>query len=684
MKNFFICCLMIMVGYFSLSAESPRFIVSSGHTGAVTSFDYNANEDLVFSSGTDGTVKVWDRKDSKLIFQYQISHMPVQKVIACRANPFFAAIESDGINAINLSVWNWETGERLFKQRLPEIPLFLNFSPKGNFIVYGKTDWDSLVFIDAETGKSLPYLQDGFGIVSAAFISDSEKTILTYSNSGYIQYWDLDSGKRKTRIPTFTNLQQISFVSSGRYMTAYNGSELLLIDLIRGSRIDSIAISGPVMSAIDRKNDSLVWVTGNGRDTSYHSAAVTGSGFNETTPVEIKNTDLPSGLLSVDGNFITSGLQGGIFIKKRYSDQLSVFADDNLLHVNDFAIGKNSIAITAPGKLLSISSDFFIKEGTSALQTEVGSEIYPLDAESTFGISTAEGDNFLLWPSSSKQGGFISVFDGDSGELRPISDLKAPLISAEYRSGKVLTLNINGDCRLLDYESGEKQFEYSSFGLRTVDFIENGNIIAGRNSTAALPSPLLHINTRTGETVPIDDSDLLIFDLQHDFLTGKLYSIGFEKRNDIMRTVLKEHTGRNYDRAETIMAFPGEDFGATFTSDIYSSKIFTSLGYGGVKMLYWGGFTSLENPLSIPRSLKLRGNILVSLNQDSSFSIWNPSTGERVMNLYIFKDLSWAALLSNDRYYASPGAEKYIGIYSSGETRELSRRKYRILSTDNR
>ncbi len=657
--------------------------MNSGHTDAVSSMDYSIKDNLLFSSGLDGTVKAWNPDNAKMEYQFQVSHMPVRDVTACGSKPYFAAIESDGINSVNLSVWNWQTGERLFKQRMSEVPLFIKFSPKGNFIVYGKTDWNSLVFIDAETGKPLPYLQEGFGIVSSAFISESEKTILTYSNSGYIQYWDLISGARKTKIQTFTNLEQISFVSSGRYMTAYNGSELLLIDLIKGTKIDSVSAPNLSASIIDKKNDNLVFITGNGRDILYNTVPFNGSGFGDIIKTEKRSTALPYIMVSIDGKVITAYPSGEIYYKNRYSKDMELFSSNNLLEVNDFAISSKSIAITAPGKLLSISSDYFTKEGSGSISAEVDSKIFTLDQSSTFGISPADEDNFMLWHLESDQGGSIRVFNSEDGFSRILSSITAPLLSAEYHDGQILTLNKNGECLIIDYETGKKKFEYSSFGLRTVDFIEGRNIIAGRNSSSTLPSPLLHINTATGETVPIKDSNLLIFNLKYDELTRKLYTLGFEERNGIMRTVLKEHTGRNHDRAETIMAFPGEDIGASFSSDFKSSKIFTSLGYGGVKMLYWGGFTSLDNSFSIPRNLKLRGNILISLNQDSSFSIWNPSTGQRVMDLYIFKDLSWAALLSENKYYASPGAEKYINIFDGNSIRELRKIKYRIKTSGN-
>ncbi|HAK46350.1 MAG TPA: hypothetical protein DCO79_10600 [Spirochaeta sp.] len=658
-------------------AEDPRFLVNSGHTDTISSLDYLEEDNLLLSGSYDGTIKVWN-SDGQIKYQLQISHMPVRKVAACPGKPIVAVIAGDGINSVNLTVWNWQTGELIFREMLAEMPLFIKFSPQGNFLVYSKTDWDSLVFLDSETGNKLNLLPEGFGIVSSVFISDSEKTLLTYNNSGSIQYWDLRNGTRKTKISTIPSLENISFTSNGRYMTGYSSRELLLIDLLKGSKIKAIPAEDLAASFIDQSTDKLVWVTRSPRDITVHSASISGSGFGFPNDTKFRNFNAPTAMLSADGIVFTAYETGAIYTKSEYSDDIILFAENNLLEINDFAINETALAITAPGKLLSISSDFFTNRSVGIIDPETASRFQNTDRGSRYGISAGRGSDFIIWESESKVGGSIRLFDSVKGTMTALTDITAPLVSAEYDSNKLLTLDKNGECKIIDYVSGDEDFNYTSYGLRTVDFIDGRNIIAGRNSSSTLKTPLLHINTRTGETVPVEDNNILVFDLEYDELTRSLYTLGFEKRNGVMRTVLKQHTGRNHDRAETILAFPGENIGSSFTSDSNSSKIFTSLGYGGVKMLYWGGFTSLEKTFSIPKILKLRGNLLASLNKDSSFTIFNPSNGAKVMDLFIFKDLSWAALLEGNVFYASPGAENYINIYDGNSATELRKTDYKM------
>ena len=679
MRKFTALNLLLFIIFSSaVFAENPRFVVNSGHTDSVSSLDFFEEEELLISGSYDGTVKVWDEKSGKILYQLQISHMPIRKLTTCPEKSIAAVIVSDGINSVNLSVWNWRTGKLVFRQRLAEIPLFIKFSPQGKFLVYGKTDWDSLVFLDAESGNNLNLLSEGFGIVSSVFISQSEKTLLTYNNSGSIQYWDLTADTRKTRIETIPNLEDISFTSNGRYMTGFNGRELVLIDLTRGSRLGSIKVDNIAVSSIDQSSDKLVWITRENRDITIHTSVITGSGFGTEESTKFRNFTPPSALISAGNKIFTAFDSGAIYTKSVTDDDIGLFGENNLLEISDFAINETSLAITAPGKLLSISSDFFTDRSSSIISSGTASKTYALDPANLYGISAGNDNDFLIWESDSKTGGSIRKFNSLSGLFSELTGITTPLLSAKYDSEKLLTLDRNGECRIIDYSTGEEIFKYASYGLRTVDFIDNGNIIAGRNSSSTLNTPLLHINSRTGETVPIEDDNLLIFDLEYDNLTRRLFTLGFEERNGIMRTVLKQHTGRNHDHSETVLAFPGEDIGSSFTSDTNSSKIFTSLGYGGVKMLYWGGFTTLEKTFSIPKVLKMQGKLLASLNKDSSFTIFNPSNGAKIMDLFIFKDLSWAALLEGDQYYASSGAEEYINIYDGNTINSLRTRDFRL------
>jgi hypothetical protein len=143
-------------------------------------------------------------------------------------------------------------------------------------------------------------------------------------------------------------------------------------------------------------------------------------------------------------------------------------------------------------------------------------------------------------------------------------------------------------------------------------------------------------------------------------MTRNLYTLGYEERTGGLRTVLKQHSGSNYDRITTLLSYPGEDPEATLAVDPVSSRVFTSLGFGKVHMYAWNGFTYLEAINHIPRNLYVHRGFLYSLNGDSSISVWDTDRGHLLMTMYLFSDFSWAVVPQDGEPYTDGGAQRYI------------------------
>ena len=146
--------ILFFIASFQVYAESPRFVINSGHTGAVSAIEYLDSEKLIFSAGFDGSVKAWNINSGKLIHQMHISHMPIRRLAVCEIEPVIAAVESDGINAFRLSVWNWKTDEMLFRQNLKENPSVHTIFTQRNFSYIRKDGLEQPCF--PRCGKRYP------------------------------------------------------------------------------------------------------------------------------------------------------------------------------------------------------------------------------------------------------------------------------------------------------------------------------------------------------------------------------------------------------------------------------------------------------------------------------------------------------------------------------------------------
>ncbi len=670
MKKLFVL-LTILSCTLSAPLANERITVNTGHTGEVLDLEFGVSQNRLFSSGDDGTLRIWHTGSKRLERKLQISHLPIVRISVHPTEPLIALIETDRINTYHLSVWNYEKEEELYSHKIAEIPLFLRFSPRGSYLVYGMTDWRSLTFLDAYTGFVEPLFREGFGIVSAAFISDTEKTLLTYSPSGEIRYWDMNTGEQRggaRQIGTISDLQDIRFLPGGRYLIAAKAANLFMIDLVNGKVVDKVSYREIRSLAVDPAGSSVVVLrAGDSRSQaalSLHGIAVEGSsriGFKRERSFSTEGSHRSP--IAYNGREIFYGSAGGtLYALESYgrsTAEASAFGRPILLNIDDIAFAGDRIFISSGSRFLSIASPVFSSSADSETSFRFRSESFTHPVKGSVSLLSLGRENCLLLPKAVESSASIYRFTGF--DFVPFySGLEASIREAGPYNEDLLLLEENGTVKIISVEDGSERFAYTSFGLQSISETYNDGIIAARNRTDVIGTPLLHINPKTGETVPIEDSNILTFQLHYDELTRNLYTLGYEQRSGGLRTVLKRHSGMNYDRINTLLSYPGEDPEASLAVDPAGSRVFTSLGFGKVHMYAWNGFTYLEAIDHIPRDLYLHEGRLYSLNGDSSISVWNIDRGKLLMTIYLFDDFSWAIVPKEGEAFTFGGADRYL------------------------
>ncbi|HOV64943.1 MAG TPA: hypothetical protein PLG43_13805, partial [Spirochaetia bacterium] len=504
-------------------------------------------------------------------------------------------------------------------------------------------------FVNSQDGRLLPYLSQGFGIVTSAFLSQSEKTIVTYSPSGSIQYWDIQGESRKADFVTNQDLDAITYMQNGVSMVAANKESILHIELVGKRNKDRLR----VISSIPLRNVLYTAIV------SQNEVAVVS--FSETTTIYLWNLQStylrkvetnkplpakPTSLGYMSGRLFLSFENGTIAAVDTASGQLEFFANHTLIDIDDATINGGTIMLSSNETLIGLRSDYL-----SRLNEKVTS-FTAMQIERPFsgklGIIPLGTEDFLIYPHEGDSGR-IALFSPSKGLYGFYDGYPAPFIKAEARGDKLLTLDINGTVSVIDLKNGTTTFSYTAYGIKTVTFVRDGKIMAGRNRTENMQTSLLLIDPKTGETVAVADENVVSFSLVYDETSDRLYSLGFETRNGRQKTVLKEHSGETYERIETLIAYSGEDVGATLAFDTTRSRLYTSIGYGTVNTFGYGGFTSLEEQNHIPQSLKATNGLLLSLNKDSSLTVWDTQTGRIAMEIYFFKDGGILCMLKGGR-----------------------------------
>jgi len=662
-----------------VASAQTRLVVQTGPSGSSDCVTYDQVHGLLFSGGADGSVRGWNPETGDLVRVMQVSHLPVRMVATNPSHTQVALFISDNISIYKIEVWDWQSKSLLFTYNLSEAPLFLTYSPGGNFLVYGVTEWNGIVFLDSQTGRRLPYFSSGFGIVGGAIISNSEKSIMTYRPSGKIDYWSIDSGALKESFPTLPNLTALSYTPNSLYMVGTDGTQLAVVSLLTGQTVASAPLPGIEYTAVDPATNDIVAYSNNpegGPELSmwtFSGNALYRIGGALLTP------DQPAtDLVFADGSVYASLSTGKIYTEKPFEDSRT-FGEDTILPIDGFGLSRSTMLLSTTDEFLLFGSDFFNLTDAS-LSKGLTYDLLGNPFHAKTGVTPLEDGRFALWRRDS-QPGAIALYEPASFDILKTS-FATNLVDVVRAGTLIAALDSNGKCSLLDPQTGASPFSYTAFGTRTIVSLGKNHLIAGLAREAPFNTALLQINTATGETVPIPSSDRLVFDLAYGSATGNLYTLGVQGEGGKLRTVLSIHDAATLSSGVPLLTVSGTDLGATMVIDPQSGNLYTTLGYRGVRRLDAGGspqaYTLFQRTDHIPRGIAIRNDWIVSLNSDSSLSVWNKHTGQWILDFYVFKNWSWMAMLPSGRFYASPGALRYLRAYNGSSITPVSVTPYQI------
>ncbi|HEC61717.1 MAG TPA: hypothetical protein ENI27_05625 [bacterium] len=632
-----------------------RYLVNSSHNGAVRDMVFEKSRDLLFSAGEDGTVKIWNVSQKKLVANLRVSIRPIQRIVLHPKLSQLAVVEGDNLRTNSLSVWDWRKKERLFSIEIADEILSLGYSSAGKYLVYSKADFNSLVVISPRNGAVLDVLAEGFGIVAYFTISKTERNIMTYQPSGWINYWDLRTGNNLKRVKTLPDLTSLVISPDSRYIAATNGDDLLLIDVLQGTVADRVELPGI----------KLLRFAPNGKELA---AIVESKGFRELKKFYSSGRllfETRSRFEQDEDSFQlswfcygTRGLlvadQAGNIIDLRSIGRSEFIARNELLEISGLAFGTDLMVLVTKDLIAAFSSDFFSNASPGSFIEKriiTNPYSYPLGIQ-------ALGSKFLLWPNGEEVGELATLDTRDWGITPVHSGFSSPLVQCEITEAGIIIIEKSGRCWILDSEDFNPRFEYQSPGMNKLVVAADNSLIGGKSIISSFGSPLLQINQFTGETVPIPEPSLFIYDLIFDKRRGRIFSLGVGGDGET-KTELKLHTGLGLDRSRILDRFDGEDLGASLVLDD-AGNLYSSLGMSAVKV--WNGLRLLELERSgrLPRKLFFHEGKLYALNRDSTITVWDLRTRRILFDIYVFKDLSWAALSPKGTVFRSQDAKKYL------------------------
>src|SRR5207302_6932764 len=122
------------------TADGSRSFQLEGHSGAVLSLDFSSDGKQIVSGGADGTVRLWEGKKAKHVFQ---AGAPVYAVDLAPDGKRLAAGADDG----TVRVWDPRSGKLVKKiEAGQDAVLALAFSPHRTLLVAAGRDQVIRVF----------------------------------------------------------------------------------------------------------------------------------------------------------------------------------------------------------------------------------------------------------------------------------------------------------------------------------------------------------------------------------------------------------------------------------------------------------------------------------------------------------------------------------------------------------
>lgn len=659
--RFRLLCASLMLLTGMLLAEE-RIVVQANHNDAVTAMAIHPASGRLVSAAEDGTLKVWDRE--RILYSRQVSHLSLSRLAVHPTEPVCAYVATDNINTYRLGLFNWRDNTELYSIRLEEQPLDIGFSPRGSFLYYSVTDYRSLNLLDAKTGARNNLAETGFGIVSSSFISSSEKTLVSYLPSGNIVYWDLEQDQRKAApIGTISDLELVAFSADGLFGLGTRGNFVYLFDLVSGATLSRLELDGitGLVSHPTRREAALI------RSTVRQQEILILDYSNSRRELTISDRSTLRGIrpaaLSYRQNSLIAGMVDGSLGSFSADSGYSRWIEGNPARLSDVDIWNGTLALSDVGRLLLFDASGL---GSSDPETPalLDRTVVELPFSAGGGFLPLDSRSGVVWNGSAADSAYL--FSVSSGRFEELFPIEAGAEEIYVDGERLLSLDRNGRITVYNLKERELQYQYAASGIRDAAFIDEDTIIAGRNPSARFPSPLMRINLRTGETVPLEASELLTFAVRYEPLTGSLYTLGLQERRGRIVTVLRELQGTDFQRSQALLSFPGEDRSSAFI--LQDLRLYTSIGSSGLLVSGWQGFSSLEKVDSIPRKISSERNLVASLNNDGSVSLWNIRTGRHLGSLFLFKDGEWL-FLSDAGYQSSPGARSHYAVFENEEIR---------------
>ena len=697
--------LFIFTSLSFLSAQnSSRIVIDSGHSSAVGSIAYHERSGRLITCDDTGVVKIWDLQNDKLEYRLDTG---LRGSIEVKVHPekYELALLVTRPGYSGLSVWDWRTGRNKFTKTLTGRPIQFEYSGKGRFLFTTRVDNPSIVIYNSQTGREHSYLKRLQALFSYAYIGDKEATVMTYSNSGYLRFYDIRTASLKNESSTKADLSELSVMQTEgkRYILGRKDNSLFLIDRLNGEVSDAMSAEGMLDFSLDQSNGiiTILSSTGSGRLKISHTSTAGAHFTPVSTPAYLAgrastaDTD-DSGwfrvnegsraLISAKNRVYLSDGTGVLWTLNSSSGRPELFKKNEIVPIQDLSFEDNKLYMLTDDRLMTLSSRFFGSTGVHDLKRLGDLSIRTIDSPlkgDTF-LESYDGSKLLIWSAGDGSRDYVLYDPENDKVLGDNNSFPSTLKELHVRDDRILALESSGEASLSNIYTGIREFSFSALGMVSLNFIDENRLLAGKSLMKTGKNPLFTVQTDTGEILPVTDDRFLIQNIINPETGNKIYSTGLRLLGDgSMETQIRSHSKTNPSSSSLLYSKDGEWMQSILTVD---SNSYTPTLYGSISgreiLRIRGSQKKSWNYDKNIRSLFFHKSVLYILNTDGSLTLFDPQRGLSIVNYFLMKDGSWIAIPSGsgEKPYVNKGsAAGWINSYSSSTGRSNPVR-YRVVN----
>lgn len=581
-------------------------------SGGVTEIMNSGTSPIFFAAGKDGFVTRYSYPKFEPD-TWQLSSMPIQKIAVHPNGQLVAVYETNGFSIHQVSLWDWAKKKTLFSKRLSDSVVSLSWSANGTYLFVGNRSTDGITVLDSK-GTVQNIYQEAPGIVSLAATASSERSIVTYGESGRLVYTDIAKKKKLKEFRTENKLENPNLIKNFTRIIGYKNNNVYVIDAVTGETVSehqaryalfASKIQDSVPIWIERTRKKNEWCIRQG-DASSNGFYVPGNS-KITAARHIKNHMI---IGTQDGSIYMIGL----------NEDSTVNLEKPLTYS-----GSKIDDITSDGNVL-----YILKDGKIYVQNSPEEKPVPIIEDLKTNKFIFYNNGFLLW-SDIKKAMPISHYSLDTKELKKITTPKETVISVSVYKNLFLYVESFNGVTLVNFDNGKKEFVYNAPGIQNAVQVDDNTMLIAKSAIGRSQSPVFIINTLTEETSPIPMEGNLAFALEQNasrpnslacFLVGtspspktELLHISLNRKNPIDSTF------------KPILSYKEESVDAFL--EISGNDILTNLGNSS--LVHYNTSSKQARRLSrsygFPKEAIILKKYFISLNFGDTLSWYERKTG---------------------------------------------------------